>query len=182
MLPGGPAGVELLGTDDGDSYRKLTGLALDGKGQRLALTARPRPGVAQLDGHVGGYRAMDLDVPPEARGELVLRTRRQGRGEPDRRAMEVNAEQLERGLLIGRYSDRCSLAGSGRNLSRVHALVIEETTSSLLVFDLASTNGVRPNGQTEGPSHSVVRLTPDNPCMLGHFELGWRPSEPPTIH
>ncbi|MCA9696183.1 MAG: FHA domain-containing protein, partial [Myxococcales bacterium] len=79
-------------------------------------------------------------------------------------------------------SDRCSLAGSGRNLSRVHALVTEEGPHSLLVYDLASTNGVRPAGQSEGPSHPVVRMTPDDPCLLGHFELSWVPAEKPTIH
>ena len=47
----------------------------------------------------------------------------------------------------------------------------EEAPRSLLVYDLASTNGVRPAGMTEGPSHAVVRLTEDSPVMLGHFEL-----------
>ena len=50
----------------------------------------------------------------------------------------------------------------GRNLSRVHALVSEEAPRSLLVYDLASTNGVRPAGMTEGPSHAVVRWAPWN--------------------
>ena len=90
--------------------------------------------------------------------------------------------QLQRGLLIGRYSDRCSLAGHGRNLSRVHALVSEEAPRSLLVYDLASTNGVRPAGMTEGPSHAVVRLTEDAPVMLGHFELAWVPNRNVKIH
>ena len=49
-------------------------------------------------------------------------------------------------------------------------------------LDLASTNGVRPAGQSEGPSHPVVRMTADDPCMLGHFELSWQPNERPTIH
>ena len=74
------------------------------------------------------------------------------------------------------------MAGAGRNLSRVHALVSEEGPTSLLVYDLASTNGVRPGGQTEGPSHAVVRVTSELACMLGHFELRWVPGAAPAIH
>jgi ABC-type sugar transport system ATPase subunit len=98
------------------------------------------------------------------------------------RELDLDSRQLQRGLLIGRYSDRCSLAGHGRNLSRVHALVTEESPRSLLVYDLASTNGVRPAGMTEGPSHAVVRLTEDSPVMLGHFELAWVPSRAVKLH
>jgi hypothetical protein len=146
------------------------------------------PGVAEI----GGYRPIAVDVRPEPRGALRLRSARRrtsqrkqraGRDEDTQvRELEVDSEQLGRGLLIGRYSDRCSLAGQGRNLSRVHALVTEESATSLLVYDLASTNGVRPGNLPDGPTHAVVRLTPDEPCLLGHFELSWEPAAPPTLH
>lgn len=186
ILPGGNTGSELLGGTDAESFRKLTGLNTSGEGQRLAISANAEPGVAEI----GGYRPIDVDVAPEPRGVLKLRSTKAGRGggkgrgddKEQVRELEVDSEQLGRGLLIGRYSDRCSLAGHGRNLSRVHALVTEESAHSLLVYDLASTNGVRPAGQTEGPSHAVVRLTPEDPCMLGHFELAWDPRGKPVIH
>jgi hypothetical protein len=190
VLPGGSAGRDILAGDDADAFRKLTGLDTSGGGHRLAISAMAEPGVAEI----GGYRPVNVDLRPEPRGVLRLRsakgtrgrsTNNRGRRREDSgqtRELEVDSEQLQRGLLIGRYSDRCSLAGQGRNLSRVHALVTEEGPASLLVYDLASTNGVRPAGQSEGPSHPVVRLTPDEPCMLGHFELSWLPAERPTIH
>lgn len=188
VLPGGEAGRDMLAGDDGDAFRKLTGLDSGGGGHRLAISAMAEPGVAEI----GGYRPIDVDVRPDPRGVLRLRSTKSGRRSTNRgrrrdesaqiRELDIDSEQLQRGLLIGRYSDRCSLAGQGRNLSRVHALVTEEGPSSLLVYDLASTNGVRPAGQSEGPSHPVVRMTPDDPCMLGHFELSWVPAEKPTIH
>ena len=188
VLPGGPRGQEILAGDDTEAFRKLTGLDTTGGGRRLALSAMVEPGVAEI----GGYRPIDVDVRPDPRGVLRMRSTKsrarstaRGRRRDETAAMrelEVDSEQLQRGLLIGRYSDRCSLAGQGRNLSRVHALVTEEGPHSLLVYDLASTNGVRPAGQSEGPTHSVVRLTPDDPCMLGHFELSWVPAAKPTIH
>jgi hypothetical protein len=188
VLPGGRTGQEILSGEDAEAFRKLTGLDTTGDGHRLAISAMAEPGVAEL----GGYRPIDIDVRPDPRGVLRLRSTKSSRRNTGRgrrredtgqmRELEIDSEQLQRGLLIGRYSDRCSLAGQGRNLSRVHALVTEEGPSSLLVYDLASTNGVRPAGQSEGPSHAVVRMTPDDPCMLGHFELSWIPSEKPTIH
>lgn len=178
VLPGGSEGVALLDGPLDDSYRALTGLLPDGKGHRLAVSAMARPGVAQ----VGGYRPVDVDIPPKSRGRLTLRNTKRAPAPDETKDLDVDDDQLGRGLLIGRYSDRCSLAGQGRNLSRVHALVSEESAGSLLVYDLASTNGVRPQGITDGPSHTVVRLTPADPCMLGHFELAWTPSAPPTIH
>lgn len=193
VLPGGEAGKQILAGEEAESFRKLTGLDLSGEGHRLAISAIAEPGVAEI----GGYRPIDVDLRPESRGLLRLRSlkgdrarvtergrARAPRGEESAqiRELEVDSEQIQRGLLIGRYSDRCSLAGQGRNLSRVHALVTEEGPNSLLVYDLASTNGVRPIGLSDGPSHAVVRLTPEEPCMLGHFELSWVPSERPTIH
>lgn len=188
VLPGGAVGAELLSGNDAEAFRKLTGLETSGAGHRLAISAMAEPGVAEI----GGYRPIDVDVRPEPRGALRLRSakgrrtsqpRKQRRDEDTQvRELEVDSEQLGRGLLIGRYSDRCSLAGQGRNLSRVHALVTEETATSLLVYDLASTNGVRPGNVPDGPTHTVVRLTPDEPCLLGHFELSWEPAAPPTIH
>ena len=64
----------------------------------------------------------------------------------------------------------------------MHALVAEEGLHSLLVYDLASTNGVRPGHDTDGPSHSVVRLRHNEPVMLGHFELSWTPAGNIKVH
>lgn len=179
VLPGGRAGERLLeGTID-QAFRRITGISPDGAGVRLAQSAMAEPSVAQI----GGYRPVHVDARPRSWGVLRLRSLK---GKPDRdnqRTLEVDEEQLNRGLLIGRYSDRCSLAGAGRNLSRVHALVTRDgSSSSLLVYDLASTNGVRPGPETEGPSHAVVRLRQDDPVMLGHFELSWVPAPELNLH
>jgi len=174
-LPGGPEGVALLEGEPDDAFRRVTGLGIDGSGQRLAVAAEA--GVAEL----GGYRGVELSQQL-SRGYLQLRSTKTGHEDDSVRELDVDAEQLQRGLLIGRYSDRCSLAGAGRNLSRVHALVTEEGPRALLVYDLASTNGVRPGGLREGPSHAVVRMTPETPCMLGHFELSWVPNRDLTVH
>ena len=181
VLPGGPAGLGLLeGTTD-QAFQRLTGIDRHGGGIRLAISATAEPSVAQL----GGYRPIDVDARPQPRGVLRLRSLKSAksqRGAEATRELDIDSEQLQRGLLIGRYSDRCSLAGSGRNLSRVHALVTEEGPNSLLVYDLASTNGVRPGHETEGPSHAVVRLRHNEPVMLGHFELSWTPAERIRVH
>lgn len=175
VLPGGEPGQRLLDCDEKIAFRRLTGVDADGAGAQPHATAEP--GAAEL----GGYRAMEPITPPAPRGILRLRSTRDGR-EVESRDLEITEDQIRRGLLIGRYSDRCSLAGDGRNLSRVHALVSEESPQSLLVYDLASTNGVRPMGQTRGPSYPVVRMTPSRGCMLGHFELSWKPSRDPLVH
>ena len=186
VVPGSEEGVALLEGDEGQAFENLTGLDATGKGVRLAASAAAEPGVAHIGGdeprEFGGYRGLDMDARPQPRGVLRLRsTKPAGRGE-EVRELDLDSRQLQRGLLIGRYSDRCSLAGHGRNLSRVHALVSEEAPRSLLVYDLASTNGVRPSGMTEGPSHAVVRLTEDSPVMLGHFELAWVPNRGVKLH
>lgn len=186
VAPGGEAGVALLSGTAEQAFQALTGLDSLGTGIRLATSAAAEPGVAHIGGdeprEFGGYRGLDLDARPQPRGVLRLRsTKASGRGE-EVRELDLDSRQLQRGLLIGRYSDRCSLAGHGRNLSRVHALVAEEAPRSLLVYDLASTNGVRPAGMTEGPSHAVVRLTEESPVMLGHFELAWVPNRGVKIH
>lgn len=186
VAPGGSEGVSLLSGTAEESFRNLTGLDPTGNGARLAMSAAAEPGIAHLDGdeprEFGGYRGLDMDARPQPRGVLRLRsTKGSGRGE-ESRELDLDSRQLRRGLLIGRYSDRCSLAGHGRNLSRVHALVAEESPDALLVYDLASTNGVRPAGMTEGPSHAVVRLTEDSPVMLGHFELAWVPGRELKLH
>jgi len=184
VLPGGDPGLELLQGDETAAYRRLTGLDVGGGGQGLTLAAIAEASPTEL----GGYRSIDPNKLPEPRGTLHLRAAEtraredQEASPPDQRDLEINKEQLARGLLIGRYSDRCSLAGSGRNLSRVHALVTQESPSSLLVFDLASTNGLRPGDQTGGPGHTVVRIAENEPCRLGRFQLSWTPPQAPTIH
>lgn len=185
VVPGGLGGAEILEGTDAEAFQKLTGLEPTGGGA-LSMSASAEPGVAHIGAdeprEFGGYRGLDLEARPLPRGVLRLRsTKPAGRGE-EVRELDLDSRQLQRGLLIGRYSDRCSLAGHGRNLSRVHALVTEETPRSLLVYDLASTNGVRPAGLTEGPSHAVVRLTEELPVMLGHFELAWVPNRAVKLH
>jgi hypothetical protein len=177
VLPGGEDGKTLLAGEPDEAFERLTGVRPTGEGHRLALSAVEEPGVAEI----GGYRPVDA-TGREPRGHLQLRSTKTGHEDDSVREVEVDSEQLQRGLLIGRYSDRCSLAGAGRNLSRVHALVTEEGPRSLLVYDLASTNGVRPGGLRDGPSHPVVRMTPEEPCMLGHFELSWVPNRRVTVH
>lgn len=186
VVPGGEHGIRRLDGSDDEAFQNLTGLDPSGAGVRLAMSAAAEPGIAHLGidepREYGGYRGLDVEVRPQPRGILRLRsTKTSGRAE-EVREVELDSRQLQRGLLIGRYSDRCSLAGHGRNLSRVHALVAEEAPRSLLVYDLASTNGVRPAGLTEGPSHAVVRLTEDSPVMLGHFELAWVPGRGLKLH
>ncbi|MGB1700304.1 MAG: FHA domain-containing protein [Nannocystaceae bacterium] len=177
VLPGGDAGLALLEGATDDVHRRLTRVSRDDLTIMDGLECLP--GLA----HVGGYRQSDVLEPPnDFRGELRLSAPRSTLGRIESRTLEIDGVQLRQGLLIGRYSDRCSLAGSGRNLSRVHALVCEESHNTLLVYDLASTNGVRPVDDPDGPSRAVVRLTPDTPCMLGHFELSWSPFAPPTVH
>ena len=57
----------------------------------------------------------------------------------------VSDEQLDRGLLFGRY-DRCQLALDGDDaLSRVHLLVVR-IEGRIWAIDTASTNGTRHNG------------------------------------
>ncbi|MCB9752481.1 MAG: FHA domain-containing protein [Myxococcales bacterium] len=179
VIPGGRKGHGLLTGSSDESFERLTGINLKGGGARLAMSAMAEPSVAQL----GGYRPLDVEARPQSRGVLRLRSLKAKSDRADqKRELDVDSEQLQRGLLIGRYSDRCSLAGSGRNLSRVHALVTEEGPHSLLVYDLASTNGVRPGHDTEGPSHPVVRLKHNDPVMLGHFELSWQPASNINVH
>lgn len=179
VLAGGSKGLELLGGTHDEAFERITGIDRSGGGARLAVSAMAEPSVAQL----GGYRPLNVEARPQSRGVLKLRSLK---AKSDRvnqkRELDVDSEQLQRGLLIGRYSDRCSLAGAGRNLSRVHALVTEEGPLSLLVYDLASTNGVRPGHDTEGPSHPVVRLKNSEPVMLGHFELSWTPPSNVNVH
>lgn len=177
VLPGGDAGIQLLEGATEEVHRRLTRVSRDDLSIMEGLECLP--GLA----HVGGYRNSDaIERPNDFRGELRLSAPRSTLGRVESRTLEVDEGQLRQGLLIGRYSDRCSLAGSGRNLSRVHALVCEESPNTLLVYDLASTNGVRPIDDPDGPSRAVVRLTPDAPCLLGHFELSWTPFAPPTVH
>lgn len=60
-------------------------------------------------------------------------------------AHRVSAEDLERGVLIGRY-ERCQLAGSSHSLSRVH-LVLLLDGGDIWAVDTASLNGTIVDGQ-----------------------------------
>ncbi len=60
-------------------------------------------------------------------------------------AHRVSAEDLERGMLIGRY-ERCQLAGASHSLSRVH-LVLLLDGGDIWAVDTASLNGTIVDGQ-----------------------------------
>lgn len=60
-------------------------------------------------------------------------------------AHRVSAEDLERGVLIGRY-ERCQLAGASHSLSRVH-LVLLLDGGDIWAVDTASLNGTIVDGQ-----------------------------------
>ena len=178
VIPGGRCGRQLLEQCElqksGSRSPFRTSINVHPTSDVTAPGARLTPELGVT--HVGGYRAVERYINPVPRGTLRLCSTQYSNGREQIRDLAINDEQIRRGLLIGRYSDRCTLAGEGRNLSRVHALICEENSDSLLVYDLASTNGVRPMGQFDGPSHAVVRITPTQTCMLGHFELSWRPT------
>ncbi len=167
VLPGGQLAADLLDGSEEQAKERVVGLR---KGIQLGVAPIAEPEIAQLV----GYRGVDPSVIPDPAGALQLVAPHATRAQAMTKELEIDRKQLQQGLLIGRYSDRCSLAVDGRNLSRVHALVTEESRTSLLVYDLASTNGVRPYG-SDGSTHAVVRLTPREPVMLGHFELRWNP-------
>lgn len=171
VLPGGEAGSNLLEGSAAEVLQRLAHNATLDDSSAVVQAASIPPEMQQQ----GGYRGWSGGHQSLSRGTLRLRSQIDERGKSQYRDVAINAEQLRRGLLIGRYSDRCSLAGEGRNLSRVHALVCDESPESLLVFDLASTNGVRPLDQAQGPSHPVVRITPQQGCFLGQFRLEWLP-------
>ena len=181
VLPGGERGLTLLEGSVEDMFSRLTG---SGPGGAIDAWVGPEGNLDYVDAprEYGGYRGLDIQVRNEPRGVLTLRATRPSRGKWQPRRLDLDTRSLQRGVLIGRYSDRCALAGQGRNLSRVHALVADEGPDSLLVFDLASTNGVRPVTESEGPGLPVVRLTAESPVMLGHFELSWSPGHRPNLH
>lgn len=171
LLPGGALGLELL---SGDASSVLESLR---NNPTIDPSAgfRPRSITGSHARPLGGYR-QDLRQGPRNRGILRLRGQSDEMGRVPHRDVELRPQSLQHGLLIGRHAERCTLAGEARNLSRMHALVCEEDEHSLLVFDLASTNGVRPKDQVQGPSHSVVRVYPGQGCLLGQFHLDWLPN------
>lgn len=71
-------------------------------------------------------------------GHLVLKSR------SGRIAHVVTDEDLERGILVGRY-ERCQLGGAENSLSRIHLLVLRDE-QGLWAIDTASTNGTTLDG------------------------------------
>lgn len=170
LLPGGEPGIELL---QGEAPGVLSNLRNNPTIDRGAKF-RPRSNTGRHPQSLGGYRS-DAQATPRTQGILRLRGDCDERGRVPHRDIELRPENLAQGLIIGRHGERCTLAGEARNLSRMHALVYEEDENALLIFDLASTNGVRPKAQAQGPSHRVVRVTPSSGCLLGQFHLDWLP-------
>jgi len=168
VLPGGESGRKLLGDDPDEAFMRLLGVSAGEVSDPFVPNGPVYP--------------ESTTARPEPRGCLQLRSTKRGVESHRVRELEVDSNQLQRGVLIGRRRDLCSLSDPGRNLSRTHALVVQEDPRSLLVYDLASTNGVRPGGLQRGASHPVVRATPEEPCMLGHFELSWVPQRDAAVH
>lgn len=182
VLPGGPAGLALLeGTTD-QAFQRLTGIDRHGGGIRLAIRRPPSPASPSS----GGYRPIDVQRPAAAArrpaaalaqvGEVPARRRGHPRARHRQRAAATRTphRSLQRSLLARRLRPQ-PVTESTPSLPR-------RALNSLLVYDLASTNGVRPGHETEGPSHAVVRLRHNEPVMLGHFELSWTPAERIRVH
>jgi hypothetical protein len=84
----------------------------------------------------------------------------------------VSTEDLERGLLIGRY-ERCQLAGDDRSLSRVHLLVIRDD-DGVWAVDTASRNGTFLSGRLV----TAVQLDKQLELMLAQaMALSWAPDQ-----
>jgi FHA domain len=98
-------------------------------------------------------------------GQLVLR----GAG-GEEVAHPVTDDDLERGVLVGRY-ERCQLAGVEHSLSRVHLLVVRDE-KRLWAFDTASTNGT----SLDGEGIRAVLFERERELGLGgQVRLCWRP-------
>jgi hypothetical protein len=84
----------------------------------------------------------------------------------------ISEDQLERGLLFGRY-ERCQLAMVGDHmLSRVHLMVVR-VGEQLWAVDTASTNGTRRNGApvSASPLQGAASLLLGRECLVR-----WKPA------
>ena len=91
-------------------------------------------------------------------------------------AHRVSAEDLERGVLIGRY-ERCQLAGASHSLSRVH-LVLLLDGGDIWAVDTASLNGTIVDGQKISAIVLDRELELKLPAGMG---MRWVPEHiPPT--
>ncbi len=104
----------------------------------------------------------------EPLGELLVSTPRRTI------AIEADSAALREGLLLGRYP-RCEAGGVelglGRDVSRVHALVLE-VDGELCLIDTASRCGVRVGGE----ERRVVRLAPGvRATLASEATVEWRP-------
>jgi hypothetical protein len=89
----------------------------------------------------------------------------------------VHAEDLARGLLIGRY-DRCALGAEDLRLSRVHLLLVRDGTICWAV-DTASGNGTT----ADGDRIRQLALGASKRLCLGHaIEVTWTAAsaDPPS--
>jgi hypothetical protein len=85
-------------------------------------------------------------------------------------AHKVYADDLERGVLIGRY-ERCQLAGDDRSLSRVHLIVLRDE-DGVWAVDTASRNGTH----LEGRPVAAVQLDHELELTLANaMALRWVP-------
>ncbi len=112
--------------------------------------------------------AESLRARPSA-GGLALATIRLAAGGAQL-AHRVSTDDLDRGVLIGRY-ERCQLAGDDRSLSRVHLVLLRDEDGGWAV-DTASRNGTHVGGR------SVVAVALDREVELhlaNTMTLRWVP-------
>lgn len=89
-------------------------------------------------------------------------------------AHRVSADDLDRGVLIGRY-ERCQLAGDDRSLSRVHLIVVRDE-DGLWAVDTASRNGTHVGGRQV----SAIQLDQEVEMTLAHsMSMRWVPERHP---
>jgi pSer/pThr/pTyr-binding forkhead associated (FHA) protein len=103
----------------------------------------------------------DDDQPPIAK--VILRQ------ETNEVSFPVRDQDLERGILVGRY-ERCELGGIDRCLSRIHLYIVRED-DEIWAMDTASTNGVAQSGE---PIRQIRLSTSAALLLAGRIELEWK--------
>lgn len=154
----------------------------------VELAAQPASAVGRASRITSLPRSVQLSELRPLAGEASLsnadRYELQLAGSGRRAAVCLTAEDLERGILLGR-DDKCVDAGLRDVLtltdkvSRVHALLIREE-SGVFLYDTGSTNGTHVDGASVrcvalSDSGTEVRLA----TVEGGVTLRWRGMDPP---